>query len=90
MTRGSRHTPSGEVACPHCGRMLRARSVEVGGTRVFCGYEPCGCAGEAAAARRDEELERGRAEEALRRSLVASVSANLKLTTFVNASRRMR
>ncbi len=70
-TRGSRPTRRAERPCPHCGRPVKARTVEVNGTWMFCGFERCGCDGE----RRAEEAERRRAEtereDELRRSRVS-------------------
>ena len=59
-----------ERACPYCGRALRERRVDVRGSSMFCGFEECGCDGEAAARKAEEERARKDEEERLRRSRV--------------------
>lgn len=63
-------TPMREKPCPYCGRPLRERRVVVKGTPMFCGFEACGCDGERAALRAEEEHEAAREEERLRRARV--------------------
>lgn len=72
MTRGSTHTRRATRPCPYCGREVPARTVNVKGTWMFCGFEPCGCDGEAKAKEAEEERERKREEAALRKSRVTA------------------
>lgn len=69
--RGSSSTPRSKP-CPHCGRELKARTADLRGVRMFCGFEPCGCEGELAAAKAEEESERKRREAQLRRARVSA------------------
>ncbi len=66
--RGLSSTPS--KRCPHCGKELKARMVNVRGAMMFCGFGECGCEGEAVAARAEREREERREAELLRQRRV--------------------
>lgn len=70
MTSGSQPTRSDSKPCPHCGRTLRARTMELHGKRMFCGFEECGCDGERAAKDAEERRAEQAEREHLRRSRV--------------------
>ena len=53
--RGLNAPKSGNAECPWCGRMLEPRGVMLNGRVAWVAYEPCGCDGEAAAAKEAEE-----------------------------------
>lgn len=59
----------GPYPCPHCGRPLDRRGISVGGRVLWVSHEPCGCAGEAAAAERRALLEAAEGEERRRERL---------------------
>lgn len=69
---GSR--PTRERVCPYCGKVLKERRVNMGGISMFCGFEECGCDGEAAARRAEKEhVERVEAERLRRARVLAGV-----------------
>ena len=49
--RGLDAPKTGNAECPWCGRMLEPRGVMLNGRVAWGAYEPCGCDGEAAAAK---------------------------------------
>ena len=55
--------------CPHCGKQLERRGINVGGRVLWVSHEPCGCPGEAEAARRQAALEAAEGEEKRRERL---------------------
>lgn len=50
--------------CPYCGAALKARTAQLAGKTLFCGYEQCNCAG----AEAEREKERRAEEEAARKA----------------------
>lgn len=59
-----------ERTCPYCGRTLKERRVNMCGTSMFCGFEECGCDGEANARKTEEEHARKAKEERLRKARI--------------------
>jgi hypothetical protein len=51
--------------CPHCGAVLKARTTQLAGRTLFCGYEQCGCPG----AEAEREKERRAKSEAARMAM---------------------
>ena len=49
--------------CPHCGKPLGRRGINVGGRILWVSREPCGCPGELEAARKQAVLEAAESEE---------------------------
>ena len=49
--------------CPHCGKPLGRRGINVGGRILWVSREPCGCPGELEAARKQAALEAAESEE---------------------------
>lgn len=49
--------------CPHCGKPLERRGVNVGGRVLWVSHEPCGCPGEAQAKEREAALKASQDEE---------------------------
>lgn len=60
--RGLNGPKSDGAECPWCGRTLEPRGVMLNGRVAWVAYEPCGCEGEAAAAR-EEEMRENEARE---------------------------
>ena len=58
--------------CPFCGRILEPRGVIMNGRVAWVAYEPCGCEGEAAAAKEEEAREAEAKERERRAKLIRS------------------
>ena len=58
--------------CPFCGRILEPRGVIMNGRVAWVAYEPCGCEGEAAAAKEAEAREREARERERKVKLIRS------------------
>lgn len=58
--------------CPFCGRVLEPRGVIMNGRVAWVAYEPCGCEGEAAAAKEAEAREREARERERKVKLIRS------------------
>ena len=58
--------------CPFCGRVLEPRGVIMNGRVAWVAYEPCGCEGEAAAAKEEEARDREARERERKVKLIRS------------------
>ena len=70
--RGLNAPKSGNAECPWCGRMLEPRGVMLNGRVAWVAYEPCGCDGEATAAKEAEAREREARERERKVKLIRS------------------
>ena len=72
--------------CPFCGRILEPRGVIMNGRVAWVAYEPCGCEGEAAAAKEEEAREAEAKERERRAKLIRSGVKKRYLEATVDAT----
>ncbi len=70
--RGLNAPKGGNTECPWCGRVLEPRGVMLNGRVAWVAYEPCGCDGEAAAAKEEEARENEARERERKAKLIRS------------------
>ena len=70
--RGLNAPKAGSAECPWCGRVLEPRGVMLNGRVAWVAYEPCGCDGEAAAAKEEEARENEARERERKAKLIRS------------------
>lgn len=56
--------------CPYCGAALKARTTQLAGRTLFCGYEQCDCPGAEAAREKERQAEAEAARKAARSKLL--------------------
>lgn len=70
--RGLNAPKAGSAECPWCGHVLEPRGVMLNGRVAWVAYEPCGCDGEAAAAKEEEARENEARERERKAKLIRS------------------